>query len=80
MNNKYNNFDNPSSSMRINKKQLKYLLMLTDYVISKTDTPVHIRAVAVEIKERTDKYCLTNYNKVYAEIDHIQKTDLERFI
>jgi hypothetical protein len=80
MENKYNNYDNPSSSMRVNKKQLKHILMLTDYLISKTDTPIQIKAVAVELKLRTDKYCLANYNKVYTEIDHIQRTDLERFI
>jgi hypothetical protein len=80
MKNKYNNYDNPSSSMRINKKQLKHILMLTDYLISRNDTPIQIKAVAVELKERTDKYCLANYNKVYVEIEHIQKTDLERFI
>ena len=74
----YNEYDNPSSQMRVNTKLLKHIMIVTDWCM-KNETPVLIKASAKELSERTNKYCQDHFKKVYEEIDNINQTNLERF-
>ena len=79
MNNKdYNEYDNPSSNMRVNTKLLKHIMIVTNWCI-KNETPVLIKASAKEVLDRTNKYCESHYQKVYNEVSDIQNNTLERF-
>jgi len=77
-NNNYNEYDNPSSNMRVNTKLLKHIMIVTDWCM-KNQTPVIVKASAKEVLERTNKYCENHYQKVYNEVEHIQSNNIERF-
>ena len=77
--NKYNSYDNPSSSMRINCSQLKNLLLVTEYVMKDENISHSLKHFAKELNERTNKYCEQHFTKVYEEIDYLRKTSLERY-
>jgi tetrahydromethanopterin S-methyltransferase subunit H len=74
-----NNYDNPSSNMRVNTKLLKHILLVADWVINKEDSPSLIKTSAKELKLRTDKYCSEHFTKVYEEIDRVNQMNIERF-
>jgi hypothetical protein len=77
-NKNYNEYDNPSSQMRVNTKLLKHIMIVTDWCM-KNETPVLIKASAKELSDRTNKYCKDHFKKVYEEVDNINQTNLERF-
>lgn len=74
----YNEYDNPSSQMRVNMKLLKHVMIVNDWVI-KNETPILVKASAKEVMKRTDKYCSSNYRKVYDEVPELIKNTIERF-
>ncbi len=76
---KYNSYDNPSSSMRLNCSHLKNVMLITEYIIKNEQTPTYIKQYAKDLRERTDKYCQLHYTKVYEELDNIKNTTLERY-
>jgi recombinational DNA repair protein RecR len=76
---KYNSYDNPSSSMRLNCSQLKNVMLVTEYVIKNEQTPTYIKQYARDLYNRTDRYCQTHFTKVYEELENIKNTTLERY-
>lgn len=76
---KFNNYDKPSSSMRLNCSQLKNVMLITEYLINNEQTPTYIKQYAKDLHDRTDKYCQTHFTKVYEEINNIKNTTLERY-
>jgi recombinational DNA repair protein RecR len=77
--NKWNSYNSPSSSMRINCNHLKNIMLITEYVIKNEQTPIYIKQYAKDLYDRTDKYCQAHFTKVYEEIDNIKNTTLERY-
>lgn len=75
----YNEYDNPSSQMRVNTKLLKHIMVVNDWVI-KNEVPSSIKASANEVFNRTNKYCSGHYNKVFEEINDLENTNIERFM
>jgi hypothetical protein len=75
----YNEYDNPSSQMRVNVKLLKHIMIITDWCM-KNETPVLIKASASEVLNRTNKYCSGHYNKVFDEVNDLENTNIERFM
>ena len=76
---KYNNYDDPSSNMRVNVNLLKHIMIVTDWCM-KNEIPVLIKASASEVLNRTNKYCSGHYNKVFEEVNDLENTNIERFM
>ena len=76
---KYNNYDHPSSNMRVNVNLLKHIMIVSDWCL-KNETNSLVKTSAKELKNRTDKYCSTHYTKVFEEVSELENKNIERFM
>jgi hypothetical protein len=75
----YNDYDNPSTNMRVNVNLLKHILIVSDWC-TKNETPVLVKTSANEVQKRVNKYCSGHYNKVFEEVNDLENTNIERFM
>ncbi len=67
----YNDYDNPSTNMRVNSSLLKHILIVSKWC-TENETPVLVKSSANEVQKRVNKYCTGHYNKVFEEINTLE--------
>ena len=70
---RFNSYDRPSSSMRVNCKLLKDILLVCDFVINSKEAEPNIKVFAKNLLNRTLVYCKTNYKKAFKEYEKEKK-------
>ena len=70
---RWNNYDNPSSNMRLNKKYLKDLLLVCDFAINSNEALPNIKEFAKILLNRTTVYCKEHYKKAFKEYEKEKK-------
>ena len=70
---KWNDYDKPSSSMRVNCKLLKDILLVCEFAINSSDANPNIKVFAKRILNRTTVYCKEHYKKAFKEFEKEKK-------